>query len=73
MKRKARKLEFICQINRDGSGTTTVSESYLKEMNENTLMKDEYFDLYALSLTEKTFIAINFNAFVVKLKNKSTI
>jgi len=68
MKRKAQKLEFISQINRDGSGTTPVSESYLKAMHENTLMKDEYFDLYALSLTEKTFIAINFNAFVIRLK-----
>ena len=69
MKRKAYQLEFISQINRDGSGTEKISDEYLNQMLTNTLMKDEYFKLYPLSLTNKTFIAINFNAFVVKLKD----
>jgi hypothetical protein len=68
MKKKAHELEFISQINRDGSGTTKVEPSYLKSMLENKLMKDEDFELHCLSLTEKTFIAFNFNAFVVRLK-----
>jgi hypothetical protein len=68
MKKKAHELDFISQINRDGSGTAKVPESYLRAMHENSLMKDEYFELHALSLSQKTFIAINFNAFVVKLK-----
>lgn len=68
MKAKAKDLEFISQINRDGSGTTKVSDEYLRAMLENPLMKDDEFDLYHLSLSEKTFITINFNAFVVKLK-----
>ena len=70
MKRKAHELEFISQIKRDGSGTEKVKENYLNEMLENPLMKDEYFKLHRLSLSENTFIAINFNAFVVKLKPK---
>jgi hypothetical protein len=68
MKKKAHELEFISQIKRDGSGTTKVKKSYLKTMLENSLMKDEYFELQCLSLTEKTFIAFNFNAFVVRVK-----
>ena len=68
MIKKAHELEFISIINRDGSGTTKVSESYLKAMVENNLIKDSYFKVYPLSNIEKTFIAINFNAFVVKLK-----
>lgn len=69
MKKKAHQLEFISQIHRDGSGTSKVKESYLKSMLENTLMKDEDFELHCLSLTEKTFIAFNFNAFVVRLRS----
>lgn len=68
MTKKAHELDFISIINRDGSGTTKVSESYLKAMVENNLIKDSYFKVYPLSISEKTFIAINFNAFVVKLK-----
>ena len=68
MKKKAHELIFISQINRDGSGTSRVKKSYLKAMLENTLMKDSYFELHRLSLSEDTFIAFNFNAFVVKLK-----
>jgi len=68
MIKKAHELEFISIINRDGSGTKPVEESYLKAMLENPLMKDSYFKVYPLSISEKTFIAINFNAFVVKLK-----
>lgn len=68
MKKKAHELEFISQIKRDGSGTTKVKKSYLKAMLENPLMKDEDFELHCLSLTERTFIAFNFNAFVVRVK-----
>lgn len=68
MKKKAHELEFISQIKRDGSGTTKVRKSYLKAMLENPLMKDDDFKLHRLSLTEKTFIAFNFNAFVVRVK-----
>ncbi len=68
MKKKAHELEFISQIKRDGLGVTSVKESYLKSMLENPLMKDSDFDLHTLSLTEKTFIAFNFNAFVVRVK-----
>ena len=70
MKKLAKELIFISQINSDGSGTTPVKESYLKAMLENTLMKDDKFKLCCLSLTEKTFIASGFNSFVVRLKTE---
>jgi hypothetical protein len=65
---KAHELEFISKINRDGSGTEPVDERYLRAMLENPIMKKEEFELHRLSLTAGTFIAFNFNAFVVKLK-----
>ena len=68
MKKKAHELEFISQIKRDGSGTTKVKKSYLKAMLDNSLMKNQDFDLHCLSISEKTFIAFNFNAFVVRVK-----
>lgn len=66
--KKAHELEFISQIKRDGSGTKKVAKSYLKAMLENPLMKKEDFRLHCLSITEKTFIAFNFNVFVVRIK-----
>jgi hypothetical protein len=68
MNKKAHELIFISQINRDGSGTVPVRESYLKAMLENPLMKNEEFLMHRLSISEDTYISFNFNAFVVKLK-----
>ena len=68
MEKFAHELEFISQIKRDGSGVTKVKKSYLKSMLENKLMKDEKFYLKCLSISEKTYIAFNFNAFVVRFK-----
>ena len=68
MEKQARELEFIGKIKRDGSGVTKVSKRYLKAMLENPLMKDTYFKLHCLSLSEKTFIAFNINVFIVRLK-----
>ena len=70
MKKKAHELDFISQIKRDGSGTVKISDSYLESMIENPLMKNSDFELHQLSLSEKTFIAFNFNVFVVRLKKK---
>lgn len=66
MKRKAKALVFISQINRDGSGTTPVSDEYLEMLNTNKFVSA--FTLYRLSLSEDTFIARGFNSFVVRLK-----
>lgn len=68
MKKKANELEFISWINRDGSGTKKVPKSMLKMMLENDLAKDDEFEINALSMTNKTYIASGFNSFVVKLK-----
>lgn len=69
MTRKPHQLDFISQINRDGSGTTPVSPEYLKHMLENEFSNKEKFKIHGLSLSEKTFIAIGFNSFVVRLKS----
>ena len=69
-KAKAKDLEFISWIKRDGSGTEKVPEDMLENMLNNKFAKDDYFRLNVLSLSNKTFIASGFNSFVVKLKNK---
>lgn len=68
MKLQAKDMIFISQINRDGSGTTPVSESYLDTMLNNPLCKNDVFKVRRLSLSEDTYIAMGFNSFVVKLK-----
>lgn len=68
MKKKAHELIFISQIKRDGSGVEEISEDYLNAISNNDIMKEEYYHLQCLSLTEKTYIAFNFNAYVVRLK-----
>lgn len=62
MKKKGKKLIFISQINRDGSGTTPALK------NANKVFAEDKFKITRLSLSEKTFIAAGFNSFVVKLK-----
>jgi hypothetical protein len=58
---KGSTLEFISRINSDGS---------VKEISDKDLSvyKDEYFTLYPLSFTKKTYIALGCNSFVVKKK-----
>lgn len=73
MKKTPSELIFISQINRDGSGTTPLSEKYQKAMAQNPLMIKEKYKLIQLSMTENTFIAHGFNAFVVKIKPKPAV
>ena len=68
MKKLPKELEFISQIKRDGSGTKKVTKKLLNCMLKNQFAKDRNFELNALSMKEKTFIASGFNTFVVKLK-----
>jgi hypothetical protein len=66
MEKYGKDLIFISQINRDGSGTNTnISQEYIE------MMQNDVFKVFHLSLSEKTFIAIEFNSFVVKLKETS--
>ena len=68
-KAKAKDLEFISLIKRDGSGTEPVPYDMLESMLNNKFSKDDKYKLNVLSLSNKTFIASGFNSFVVKLKN----
>lgn len=62
MKMKGKELIFISRIKRDGSGTVDCSELNMKNLDEDN------FKINCLSITEKTYIATEFNAFVVKKK-----
>ncbi len=67
MKLKGSDLEFISQVRRDGNGVDPVSDSYVK------LMENEKFKIHCLSMSERTFIAFNFNAFIVKIKTDNRL
>ena len=62
MKAFGYELEFISQIARDGLSTFNADETYIE------MMQQTEFTLMNLSLSKETFIAANFNVFVVKLK-----
>ena len=64
MKKKGKELIFISRIKRDGSGVIDVQSDNMKHLNNTT------FNLNCLSITEETFIASEFNSFIVKLKQK---
>ena len=59
---KGRDLILISQIKRDGSGVIEVTDEMINEEN------DTNFELTYLSISNKTFIASEFNSYVVKLK-----
>lgn len=58
-------LEFISRIKRDGSGTEMMEDRFPKHLNTTV------FQLQCLSITQGTWIASEFNSYVVKLKNQS--
>lgn len=63
MKAKGSELIFVSCIKRDGSGTSDVSKEDMKHLN------DTVFHLNSLSITNKTYIACEFNSYVVRLRN----
>lgn len=52
-------LIFISKLKKDGSGVTSPDQSKIE---------DEKFRVYKLCDFEKTFIAIGFESYIVKLK-----
>ncbi|MEO7046577.1 MAG: hypothetical protein ABI091_14800 [Ferruginibacter sp.] len=62
MKAKGSDLIFISWILRNGSGTEKVSE-------DMTHLDDTVFKINSLSMTHSTFIAYEFNYYVVKFKD----
>lgn len=71
IQKKAYQLTFISQIKRDGSGTDPVDKDMLNMMRTNKFSKDDFFKLHTLSLSQRTFIAIGFNSFVVRLNSRN--
>ena len=63
MKVKGSELVFVSWIKRDGNGTSDVSKEEMKHLN-NTV-----FHLNSLSITNKTYIACEFNSYVVRLRH----
>ncbi len=62
MKAKGKDLIFISQVLRDGSGTIDVSDRM------EGVYQDREFTIVPLSQTYETYIAADFNVFVVKIK-----
>ncbi len=63
MRMKGKNLEFLCLIKRDGSGTEVIPNDSIKSLERNE------FSLIRLSLVHDTWIASEFNCYVVKIKN----
>lgn len=66
--KKPSELIFISQINRDGCGTQVVSEEAYNAMLRNKFSAKEDYKVLPLSLSNKTYIAVGFNSYVVKLR-----
>jgi len=62
---KGKELNFISWIKRDGSGT-----DYITKENDMRHLDDTTFNINGLSLTNGTYIASEFNSYVVKFKAK---
>lgn len=62
---KGSELIFISLIKRDGSGTILNDNSF-----DMSRCDDTTFRLSSLSITNGTWIASEFNSYVVKLKNQ---
>ena len=63
MRNKGKDLIFISKICRNG-----LSVDVINSQSDYNYLKDTEFNLFCLSLTEKTYIAHGFNSFIVKLK-----
>lgn len=61
---KGSELEFISRINRDGKGVVDVSKGDLG------YLKNIAFSMNRLSISNDTYIASEFNSYVVKIKAK---
>jgi hypothetical protein len=70
MRLEAKNLIFISKIERDGSGIKILTEEEVLNLQENSLWKNELYNLLPLSITLGTYVAQNMNVYVVKLKKK---
>jgi hypothetical protein len=65
MKAKGGELIFISRILRDGTGVEMIEDQDLMMHVRETV-----FNLSSLSLTQKTYIASEFNSYVVRKKEE---
>lgn len=61
---KGKKLHFIARIERDGSGVVNV------ENEDHSFIDNDLFKITCLSMSQGTFIASEFNSYVVKYKKQ---
>lgn len=66
MKKLAKDLIFISQIERNGLGIRIINYLENEELQNDTI--DKVYEIHNLSISKKTYIAIGFNSFVVKIK-----
>lgn len=64
MRIQGKDLIFISNIHRDGKGVTDLTTTDMSHENNTD------FEINSLSISKKTFIASEFNSYVVKKKNK---
>ena len=62
-KAKGKEFIFISNIKRDGSGTSSLENEDMKHLDETL------FNINCLSITNRTYIASEFNSYVVKYKD----
>jgi len=60
---KGSELIFLCRIKRNGTGTDSVE-------CDMSYLDDTTFLITSLSITNQTFIACEFNCYVVRFKHK---
>ena len=65
-KAQGKNLVFISRIKRDGTGVQMVED----QDDAQHYLADKTFKLNCLSITEGTYIASEFNSYVVKIKEK---
>lgn len=68
MTKKPTELIFISRIKRDGSGTKKVFKKDIKHLTTNPFAKETLYKITCLSISEGTYIASEFNSYIVKLK-----
>jgi hypothetical protein len=73
MEKLGKQLKFLSYIMRDGSGTVTCGSEWnenmdIPQVDNMKYLDNDTFNLTCLSLSQGTFIASNFNSFVVRLK-----
>lgn len=62
---EGKRLEFIARIHRDGGGVTPMAGK------DTSIIERAVYSLQCLSITQGTWIASNFNSYVVRIRDSA--